>query len=86
MGLQTGFKQAYAVMAAEDVCEYEAAILKRYNINEETYRVCFWAVAWMPEEGYSGNGPVAEVDERVHIHGGGHAGGGSRADAQLTPS
>ena len=39
---------------------------------------------WKPEEGYVGNGPIAEVDERVHIHGGGHAGGGSRADAQLT--
>ena len=29
-------QQAYAVMAAEDACEYEAVILKWYNINEET--------------------------------------------------
>ena len=26
--------------------------------------------------GNKGNGPVAEVDERVHIHGGGHGDGG----------
>ena len=50
------------------------------------YRVHFPGTARKPEEGYAGNGPVAEVDERVHIHGGGHGGGGSRADAQLTPS
>ena len=88
-------QQAYAAMAAEDAGEYEylkAAILKRYNINEETYRVRFRAVARKPEEGYirgngnKGNGLVAEVDERAHIHGGSHGGGGSRADAQLTPS
>ena len=36
--------------------------------------------------GNKGNGPVAQVDERVHIHAGSHGGGGSRADAQLTPS
>ena len=49
-------QQAYAAMAAEDASEYEclkAAILKRYNINEETYRVCFRAVARKPEEGYA---------------------------------
>ena len=49
-------QQAYAAMAAEDAGEYEclkAAILKRYNINEETYRVRFWAVARKPEEGYA---------------------------------
>ena len=36
--------------------------------------------------GLLGKGAVVEVDERVHIHGGGHAGGGSIADAQLNPS
>ena len=49
-------QQAYAAMAAEDAGEYEclkAAILKRYNINEETYRVRFRAVARKPEEGYA---------------------------------
>ena len=43
-------------MAAEDASEYEclkAAILKRYNINEGTYRVRFRAVARKPEEGYA---------------------------------
>ena len=49
-------QQAYDAMAAEDASEYEclkAAILKRYNINEETYRVRFRAVARKPEEGYA---------------------------------
>ena len=80
-------QQAYDAMAAEDAGEYEylkAAILKRYNINETTYVF----VSASPEargglcrNGNKGNGPVAEVDERVHIHGGSHGGGGSRAYA-----
>ena len=40
-------QQAYAAMSADDSCDYEqlkAAILRRYNINEETYKVRFWAV------------------------------------------
>ena len=46
-------QQAYAAMPAEDACDYnllKAAILRRYNINEETYRLCFRAATRKPEE------------------------------------
>ena len=37
------------------------------------------------ENGNKGNGPVEEVVERVHIHGGGHGGGGrSSTHSQLS--
>ena len=80
-------------MAAEDASEYEclkAAILKRYNINEDTYRVRFRAVAQKPEEGYAEMATrildLLRKWMRVYIHGGGHGEGGGRADAQLAPS
>ena len=56
--LQGGGKvqQAYAAMAAEDTCDYDqlkAAIVQRYSITEETYRVCFRSVACSREESYT---------------------------------
>ncbi len=48
-------QQAYAAMSAEDACDYDqlkAAILRRYNINEETFRVRFRVVTRKSEEAY----------------------------------
>ena len=47
-------QQAYAAMSADDSCDYDqpkAAILRRYNINEEMYRVRFLAVTRKWQQG-----------------------------------
>ena len=46
-------QQAYAALSPEDANSYDsvkAAILRRYNINEETYRQRFWGTTMKPGE------------------------------------
>ena len=48
-------QQAYAAMAGEDAGDYDSlkgAILKRYNVNDESYRMRFRSVAKRQEESY----------------------------------
>ena len=48
-------QQAYAAMAGEDTGDYDSlkgAILKRYNVNDESYRMRFRSVAKRQEESY----------------------------------
>ena len=72
-------QQVYAVMAAEDVGDYDqlkAAIFRRYNITEETYRVLFRSVTCAWEESYTEMATrVMELNGRRLYRGQGSTGG-----------
>ena len=68
-------QQAYSAMSSEDATDYElvnlTSILRRYNINEETYRQRFRAAKRKEGRrelcgtGYEDNGCTEEMDQRM---------------------
>ena len=57
-------QQAYAAMSGDMTGDYDRvkeAILKRYNINEESYCVNFRGISKKPEESYSDMSTRAET-------------------------